>query len=315
VLRRSALVFLPAALAIAGCGGSGKGQKQVTLALDFTPNAAHAGIFQAVAGHSDRAHGIKLVVRQPSASTDSLKLLASGRADISVVDIHDLGLARERGQDLVGVGALVQQPLAAVIARGGIARPRQLAGKRAGVTGLPSDNAVLRSVVDGDGGDYSKVRRITIGFNAVPSLATGKVDAVTAFWNVEGVELRSRGVKTSEFRVNRYGAPTYPELVLVVRRNELDGKRAEISDTLAALEDGTRAVLKDPQAAIGAVAQASGGSHAAVLAQLVAVRPALSPPIRLQPMSLNGWAAFDSRFGILSRPPDVAKAFDTTVAP
>src|SRR5205807_455375 len=132
--------FLPAALAIAGCGGGGKGPKQITLALDFTPNAAHAGIFQAVEGHSDRAHGIKLVVRQPSASTDSLKLLAAGRADISVVDIHDLGLARERGQDLVGVGALVQQPLAAVIARAAIARPRQLAGKRAGVTGLPSDN-------------------------------------------------------------------------------------------------------------------------------------------------------------------------------
>jgi putative hydroxymethylpyrimidine transport system substrate-binding protein len=254
-------------------------------------------------------------VRQPAASTDSLKLLASGRADISVVDIHDLGLARERGQDLVGVGALVQQPLASVIARAGIARPRQLAGKRAGVTGLPSDNAVLRSVVDGDGGDYSKVRRITIGFNAVPSLATGKVDAVTAFWNVEGVELRARGVKTSEFRVNRYGAPTYPELVLVVRRNELDGKRAEIRDTLAALEDGTRAVLKDPHTAIGAVARASGGSRSAVLAQLVAVRPALSPPIRLQAASLKGWAAFDTRFGILSRPPDVAKAFDMTVAP
>jgi len=287
----------------------------VTLALDFTPNAAHAGIFEAVAGRKDRSHGVKLVVRQPSASTDSLKLLASGRADIAVVDIHDLGLARERGQDLVGVGALVQQPLAAVIARGSITRPRELAGKRAGVTGLPSDNAVLRSVVQGDGGDYSKVRRVTIGFNAVPSLATGKVDAVTAFWNVEGVELRSRGIKTSEFRVNRYGAPTYPELVLVVRRKELEAKRAEIRDTLAAIEDGTRAVLSDPQTAVGAVARASAASRAQVLAQLAAVRPALSPPIRLQPASLSGWASFDTRFGILSRPPDVAKAFDTTVAP
>ena len=52
----------------------------------------------------------------PAASTDSLKLLAAGRADMAVVDIHDLGLARERGQDVVGVGALVQRPLAAVIA-------------------------------------------------------------------------------------------------------------------------------------------------------------------------------------------------------
>ena len=55
-------------------------------------------------------------MRVPSSSTDSLKLLAAGRADMAVVDIHDLGLARERGGDIVGVGALVQRPLAAVIA-------------------------------------------------------------------------------------------------------------------------------------------------------------------------------------------------------
>jgi putative hydroxymethylpyrimidine transport system substrate-binding protein len=122
-------------------------------------------------------------------------------------------------------------------------------------------------------------------------------------------------VKTSEFRVNRYGAPTYPELVLVVRRDELEKNRAEVRDALAALEDGTRAVLKDQRSAIGAVATASGGTRAAIAAQLAAVRPALSPPIRLQPASLAGWASFDTRFGILSRPPDLAKAFDTTVAP
>ena len=84
--------------------------------LDFTPNAAHAGIYEAVAHGRDRAHGVRLTIRQPTASSDSLKLLAVGRADLAVADIHDLGLARERGEDLVGVGALVQRPLASVIA-------------------------------------------------------------------------------------------------------------------------------------------------------------------------------------------------------
>jgi putative hydroxymethylpyrimidine transport system substrate-binding protein len=302
-------------MAVPGCGGGSGESKRVTVALDFTPNAAHAGIYQAIADRRDRAHGVQLVVRQPSASTDSLKLLASGRADLAVVDIHDLGLARQQGQDLVGVGALVQEPLAAVIAQGKIARPRELVGKRVGVTGLPSDNAVLRAVVEGDGGHYSKVRRVTIGFTAVPSLATGKVDAVTAFWNVEGVALRARGVRTSEFRVTDYGAPRYPELVLVARRAELTKDRARIRNALAALEDGTREATANPAEALAAIQKASGAPRKLVLAELTAIRPALSPPIRLQPASLAGWARFDTRFGILSRPPDVARAFDTTVAP
>ena len=136
---------------LAGCGGDdggGDGQRG-TLALDFQPNAVHAGIYAAE----------NIRIRVPSASTDSLKLLAAGRADMSVVDIHDLGLARERGSDIVGVGALVQRPLAAVIARGSeVRRPRDLEGRRVGVTGLPSDDAVLRAVVEHDGGDFERVR-------------------------------------------------------------------------------------------------------------------------------------------------------------
>src|SRR2546421_13070878 len=162
---RMALLAAVAALVLAGCGGGSSGPRRVTVALDFTPNGVHASIYAAVQKGFDRKHGVRLVIRQPSASTDSLKLLAAGRADLAIVDIHDLGLAAEKGAALVGVGALVQRPLAAVIARAGIRRPRDLEGRRVGVTGLPSDEAVLRAVVEGDGGDFGRVRRVTIGFS------------------------------------------------------------------------------------------------------------------------------------------------------
>src|SRR5665809_14638 len=168
--------------------------RPVSLALDFTPNAVHAGAYTAVREGADRKRGVALEIRSPGASTDSLKLLAAGAVDLAIVDIHDLGLARERGGDVVGVGAIVQRPLAAVIARREIERPRELEGRRVGVTGLPSDEAVLRAVVEDDGGDYDSVEPITIGFSAVPSLVERKVDAVVSFWNAEGVALAERGV-------------------------------------------------------------------------------------------------------------------------
>jgi putative hydroxymethylpyrimidine transport system substrate-binding protein len=278
---------------LTGCGGESSGP--TTLALDFQPNPVHAGIYAAKG----------LSVRVPSSSTDSLKLLATGRADMAVVDIHDLGLARERGADIVGVGALVQRPLAAVIARAGIRRPRDLEGKRVGVTGLPSDDAVLRAVVEHDGGDYSKVKRTTIGFTAVPSLIAGKVDAVVAFWSAEGVALRERGVPTREFRVDHYGAPRYPELVLAVKR----GNEDEVEEALANLAAGTRAALTDREATIDELVRVTGADESLVRAELDAVAPALVPPIRLDRRALEGWAAFDARFGILERRPDVDGAF------
>jgi putative hydroxymethylpyrimidine transport system substrate-binding protein len=291
-MRRIPLLLVAIAL-LSGCGDDSDGP--ATLALDFQPNAVHAGIYAAE----------DVRIRVPSSSTDSLKLLATGRADMAVVDIHDLGLARERGADIVGVGALVQRPLAAVIAGPGILRPRHLEGKRVGVTGLPSDDAVLRAVVEHDGGDFAKVRRTTIGFTAVPSLIAGKVDAVVAFWNAEGVALRQRGVRTREFRVDDYGAPRYPELVLAVKRDGLD----DADPVLRRLVAGTRAALVDREATIGRLVEASGADEQLVRAQLAAVAPALLPPVRLDRAALAGWARFDARFGILERAPDINRAF------
>jgi len=306
LLRVLAVGFL-----LSGCGGDeGSGAPdQVTLALDFQPNAVHAGAFAAVRKGIDAEHGLRLRIRAPSASTDSLKLLLSGRAEASIVDIHDLGLARERGEDIVGVGAIVQRPLAAVIARPGIRRPRELEGKRVGVTGLPSDDAVLRAVVGSDGGDFARVRRTTIGFSAVPSLIAKKVDAVVTFWNAEGVALRERGVPTREFRVDEFGAPRYPELVVAVTRRTLDERREMVDELVAALAEGTEEVLADSGAAIREITEKSGGDPPLVEAQLRAVAPALRPPLVLDMAQLRRWARFDERFGILRRAPDVERAF------
>jgi putative hydroxymethylpyrimidine transport system substrate-binding protein len=302
---RRILLALSAVAALAGCG-DGDQHDAVTLALDFQPNPAHAGIYATLREDLDADRGLDLEVRVPSSSTDSLKLLAAGRADLAVVDIHDLGLARERGRDLVALGALVQRPLAAVIADPAVRRPRDLEGRRVGVTGLPSDDAVLRAVVEDDGGDFDRVKRVTIGFSAVPSLIAGRVDAVVSFWNAEGVALRRRGVRTREFRVDDHGAPRYPELVLVTERDRSDDRLPKL---IAALAQGTRAALADRDATVDDLVEASGADEPLVRAQLAAVAPALRPPMRFDRAALEGWARFDVRFGILERDPDVDAAF------
>jgi len=307
---------------LAGCGGTAGGgdrpDEDATLLLDFTPNAVHAGLYLATQRAYDSAEGVRLRIRKPSASTDALKLLQGGRADMAILDIHDLGLAREKGRDLVGVMAVVQRPLAAVLAQPSIRTPRDLEGRRAGVTGLPSDSAVLRSVVQGAGGDPDRVRETTIGFEAVKALLAKRVDAATAFWNVEGVALRRQRPGIREFRVDDFGAPAYPELVLVVTRETLDDRRDVVRATIRALQRGYNETQVDPESAVSAMLAAERGlDREALAAQLDAVGPAFTAGVRaygqLRPDALREWAAWDLEFGILLKPLDVSRAFDTTL--
>ncbi|MDX6641285.1 MAG: putative hydroxymethylpyrimidine transport system substrate-binding protein, partial [Solirubrobacteraceae bacterium] len=82
LVLRAVPVALVAALALAGCGSSSPGSAlpQLTIALDFTPNAVHAPIYAAIRDGLDRKQGVRLHIRTPGASPDSLKDVLSGAA-------------------------------------------------------------------------------------------------------------------------------------------------------------------------------------------------------------------------------------------
>ncbi len=279
--------------------------------LDFVPNAVHSGIYAAQRQGYYRDRGIDLTIRQPGESTDAPKLLAAGRVEFAILDIHDLGIARERGLDLVGAMPIVQRPLAAVIARGTgpVQRPRDLEGHTVGVTGLPSDEAVVDSEVSADGGDPAHVDRVTIGFNAVSSLAAGKVDAATGFWNAEGVALQRQGIPIRIFKVNSYGAPPYPELVLAASHQTIEDDPELVDSMVAATTRGYEFVSDQPAKALGdLLAEVPSLDRGDQAAQLQALRPDLHPA-PFDRAVLDEWAAWDLKHGLLERPLDVDAAF------
>jgi putative hydroxymethylpyrimidine transport system substrate-binding protein len=331
-MRAATLVIALIACLIAGCGSGALATRapprRATLILDFTPNAVHAGIYAALARHYDRDEGVQLHVIAPTATTDSIKLLETGRVDFAILDIHDLAIARERASgpahprpasDIVGIMAIVERPLSAVIAAPGIGSPRALQGRTVGITGVPSDTAVLRSVVAGSGGDPSKVKTITIGFNAVADLLAGRVAAATAFWNDEGLTISSHRRGFHVFRVDEYGAPSYPELVLCATRRTLQHEPGLVQRVVDAIAHGYDYALSSPARSAAELDQQVPSLDPRLVAtQLNALLPAFQAPDHrvgeLDTRSLRAWARWEAKFGIVSRPPDVAAAFDPAFA-
>ena len=318
----AAAVFASAPVALGACGEGGAepgASQEATLVLDFQPNAVHAGIFTALEAGLFSERGIELEVREPSSTSDAPKLLSTGRAEFAVLDIHDLALARERGIDVVGVAAIAERPLAAVIARDrdAVRSPSDLEGGDVGVTGLPSDDAVLESVLEADAADAGAVNRVTIGFDSIAALSAGRLDAATAFWNAEGVILRELGVPTREFRVGDYGAPAYPELVLATSAETIETEPELVAGVVAALAGGSRDAVDDPERALSALLVAEPAlERAEQRAQLDALidAEALTGDVQLDRSMLNRWAAWDLEQGIVTSPIDVEAGFSPEIA-
>ncbi|UJA19761.1 ABC transporter substrate-binding protein [Thermoleophilia bacterium SCSIO 60948] len=322
-MKRIATALLAAlAIAAGGCGGEGAepgAADAATLVLDFQPNAVHAGIYAGLA--SDCFEPIELEVREPSSSQDSAKLLAAGQVEFAVLDIHDVALARERGLDLTIVAALVQRPLAAVIAgdRDSVRTPADLDGERVGVTGLPSDEAVLDAVSEAGGGDPASIERIAIGFDSVAAVSADRVAAATAFWNAEGVALREDlDVPTREFRVDDYGAPRYPELVVATARETVANEPGLVRELADGIACGYRAAVEDPDAALTALTDAvpeldpaTQSDQLAALGEAAAFGSDASAGT-VDPRAIREWARWDLETGIVERPIDVGAVLEGT---
>jgi putative hydroxymethylpyrimidine transport system substrate-binding protein len=319
-----ALPLVLVAVLAAGCGEkeesvAAPAREAMTLLLDYFPNADHAGIYAADFG----AAGLDVEVQAPSDVGAPLTLLQQGRADVAITYHPELLIARSKGQDVVAIGALVQKPLNAIISLGEVREPADLRGKRVGVGGVPSDEALLRAVTDEGGVPYESVRQTTVGFNLVPALLSKRVDAVLgAYWNIEGAELRRRGEDPTILRLEEIGVPSYDELVLVATRKTVQERGPLLRRFLRALAEGHADVRKDPAGQAQPLLRANPDLREEVVAEQVEdTVPVFFPDDDRRPwgyMDPTEWRTFAEWMAnneLVERTPDVAQSFTNEFLP
>jgi putative hydroxymethylpyrimidine transport system substrate-binding protein len=270
------LTALAAAFTLTACGEkkdkltpASSASQPVSVMLDWFPNADHVGLYRGLSAGYFRDAGLSVRVQTPSNPATPLQLLAAGKIDVAISYEPELLLARDKGLPLVSIGALVQRPLTSIVSLGAkhITRPEQLRGQTVGDAGIPYQHAYLQTILQHAGVSPQSVKEINVGSNLVPAMLSGRVAATLgAYWNYEAIQLRQLGRRVNVIHVENVGVPTYDELVLVTRENELANRTNVLRRFVQALGRGYQAVRSNPSAGVSA---------------LVAANPSLNPKLQL----------------------------------
>ncbi|MGZ4228975.1 MAG: ABC transporter substrate-binding protein [Solirubrobacteraceae bacterium] len=293
------------ALALSACGEkkesvtSSGGTQSMTVMLDWFPNADHVGIYQALADGDFEKAGLNVHIQVPSDPALPLKLLEAGKTDVAISYEPEVMLARDKGEALVSVAAIVQEPLTSIVSIGSkhIRTAADLRGKRVGEAGIPYQHAFLTTILAHAHVPAGSVKEINVGANLIPAMLSGRVGATLgSYWNYEAIQLQRMHKHPKVIRMDQVGVPTYDELVVVARKSTVVDHPDELRRFVQALGRGYGAVRRDPQAAVNNLVNANPGLDAGVqLASVKATLPAFFPSDASKPwgwQSASQWNAF-----------------------
>ncbi|MDD6727672.1 MAG: ABC transporter substrate-binding protein [Eubacteriales bacterium] len=135
----------------------------ITICLDWTPNTNHTGLFVALEkGYYDEA-GLNVSIVQPTENS-ATQACAAGQVQFAI-DAQDTlapAFTSDTPMEVTAVAALIQHNTSGIISlKGqGMDRPSGLTGKTYLTWDSPTELAMMENVVNGDGGDWSKVEKI-----------------------------------------------------------------------------------------------------------------------------------------------------------
>jgi ABC-type nitrate/sulfonate/bicarbonate transport system substrate-binding protein len=260
-MRRRALLLATAAttvlLAATACSSAGtetaasaEGLTTVTLALDWTPNTNHTGIYvaQQLGWFKDAGINLKIV---PYGSTAPETLIANHKADFGISYQEGITTARAAGQDITSVYAVTQKTNVTVAVRANrtdITSPKDLDGKTYAGFGAAYEKPLLQKVIQNAGGK-GDFRQVTLNTSAYAALYAGKADFAMPMPTWEGLEAKLSGKPLKNFELSDYGFPAIYSTLIASSDQYLGKNPAVAKKFLAAVGKGYAYAAKNPDKA------------------------------------------------------------------
>lgn len=192
ILKRitAVLCVLIMGLSLCACGSqgsSGSGEKtKVTMVLDWTPNTNHTGLYVAQEKGYFSDEGLEVSIEQPpeNGATD---MVASGGAQFGIEfqDTMAPALSGDSPLPISAVAAVMQHNTSGLVSLSekGITSFGKMAGHSYATWDSPTEQAILKTLVEKDGGKWDDVKLIS---TYVEDIRAGLKSDIESVWVYAG---------------------------------------------------------------------------------------------------------------------------------
>ncbi|MCK9479324.1 MAG: ABC transporter substrate-binding protein [Firmicutes bacterium] len=191
-------------LSLSGClvYKPNSGKTRVTVVLDWVPNTNHTGMYLAKDLGYYAEEGLEVNIIQPP-EDGAVPLVASGKADFGISFQEELAFALTADVPLpvTAVAAILQHNTSGIISlkEKGITSPKKMENKIYATWSAPIEQAILKNVIEADGGDFQKVKMVPTTVTDVAAAIQTNIDAVWVYYGWDGVAMEEKGLETNFF--------------------------------------------------------------------------------------------------------------------
>jgi NitT/TauT family transport system substrate-binding protein len=238
------------------------------LALDWTPNTNHLGVYVARAEGYYEDAGLDVTVRSPADDgyeTTPAKRVATGESTVAIAPSESAISYNTHPEypSLRSVAAVCQRDTSAIVALGDsdVDRPAALDGRTYASYDARFEDDIVRQLVRNDGGegDIDIVTPPKLGI--WNTLLDGDADATWVFMPWEGLLAERDGVSLTPFYLDEYDVPYGYTPTMLARPETLEDDAADLAAFLEATARGYEDAAADPEAAAAALQESAEGPN------------------------------------------------------
>lgn len=257
------LLLVAALPVLAGCVGQTTAKQysgpvaHVSLALDWTPNTNHTGIYVAMQKGFYRQNGIDLTLTPYSSSVYPEQLVGTGKAEFGISFPESVTTFRAQNVPIVSVGAIIAHNTSALITlkSSGLDSVAKLAGKRYAGFGAPYEQPVISQMLSCAGASSTDFQNIATQLDPIAALKSGQFDFAWVFLGWEGIEAQQQGVALNTFPLSAYCIPDYSSPVIISNQHLIQQHPDVIKRFMKATAEGYQYAIQHPDDAANLLIQ------------------------------------------------------------